>query len=165
MFQWLAQLVHVMFYCLLRQRSFSSCNEYRTNNTTGSVDDVTSVSDKTTIMWPSIYPVLTQRGSSPSAHRSEKLSQFLCHWNIKWEWRRAWHHSRSRHWSEIWNIWCYNTHKMSSCSWMMLAWGLSLFIACTSRRLLACSRLEDERKSHILWIHFQPTQNFRKRKN
>lgn len=54
------------------------------------------------------------------------------------------HHHTSWNWTQDRNFGKQSsTHRMSSWSWMMFACGLSLFMAWTSRRLLACSRLEE----------------------
>lgn len=44
-----------------------------------------------------------------------------------------------------------STHRMSSWSWMIFACGLSLFMAWTSRRLLACSRLEHSAFAYVIF--------------
>lgn len=84
------------------------------------------------------YLVWIHRCSSPSAHKLKTPSQFLCRWNVTCHDYNKLYAAQQLH-----NKQHFNTHKISSCNWMIFVCGLSLFMACTSRRLLACSRLHD----------------------
>ena len=143
MFEWPAELVHVVLHRVVGQGRFSAWEEIKGF-------------EKDTPTPPILHYALRYHG--PTLHElidvhlhqltdqrhGSRFSVTETPRDVIWEQLEAAQHLHSRQSS--------GTHKISSCSWMMLACGLSLFMAWTSRRLYACSRLNDRKHNPIYWI-------------